>query len=100
MKQRTMTRKFTNYPRSVLDFAHSNAKTIHPTQKPLEMFKYLILTYSNPGDVVLDACMGSGTTAVAAVETGRRFIGFEMDEGYCRAAQERVDRVTTGKVLL
>jgi site-specific DNA-methyltransferase (adenine-specific) len=82
--------RYKNYPRSVMNFTHNNSKTIHPTQKPLEMFKYLILTYSNPGDVVLDMCMGSGTTAVAAVETGRKFLGFEMDEGYFRAAEERV----------
>ena len=56
------------------------------------MFKYLILTYTNPGDVVLDTCMGSGTTAVAALETGRRFVGFESDEGYWEAARGRISK--------
>ena len=54
------------------------------------MFKYLILTYTNPGAVVLDTCMGSGTTAIAAMETGRSFIGFETDERYFMAAGERI----------
>ncbi len=79
-------RRLKNYPRSVLLFPHNNSQTIHPTQKPLEMFKWLIKTYSNTGDVVLDTCMGSGTAAVAALETGRRFVGFETDEGYYKAA--------------
>ena len=52
---------------------------------------YLILTFTNPDDVVLDTCIGSGTTAVAALETGRRFVGFETDEGYCEKAGERVE---------
>jgi len=83
--------KYKNYPRSVITFANTNNKTIHPTQKPLEMFKYLINTYTNPGAVILDTCMGSGTTAAAALETGRFFIGFETDERYFKAACERVD---------
>ena len=84
------TQRFTNYPRSILSYSNGNAHNIHPTQKPLELFKYLILTYTNPGAVVLDTCMGSGTTAIAALETGRYFIGYEMDEGYFRAACERI----------
>lgn len=87
---REYVQAFTNYPKSVLEFSNSNSKSIHPTQKPLELFKYLMLTYSNPGDTVLDCCMGLGTTAVAAVETGRHYIGFETDERYFRLANERV----------
>ena len=84
--------RFKNYPRSIMTFANGNARNIHPTQKPLELFKYLILTYTNPGAVVLDTCMGSGTTAVAALETGRGFIGFETYERYYTAVNERILR--------
>lgn len=78
-----------NYPRSVLQFQHET-NPIHPTQKPVALFEYLIRTYTNPGDVVLDNTMGSGTTGVAALRTGRRFIGIELDEGYFKIAQERI----------
>lgn len=63
---------------------------IHPTQKPVALFEYLIRTYTNPGDVVMDNCLGSGTTAVAAENTGRRWIGIERDEGYFIKAWTRV----------
>lgn len=79
----------TNYPRSIQRFA-SEGKTIHPTQKPVALMEYLIRTYTNPGDVVLDNCMGSGTTGVACVNTGRNFIGMEMDEGYYQIAKDRI----------
>lgn len=77
------------YPRSVLRIA-SEARVFHPTQKPLALFEYLIRTYSNPGDLVLDNCMGSGTTAIACINTGRNFIGFELDQHYHRHAEERI----------
>ncbi len=82
--------EFTNYPRSVLQFAYSNNKSLHPTQKPVNMFEYLIKTYTNEGDLVLDNCMGSGTTAVACINTGRNFIGFETDERYFEIANKRI----------
>ncbi|MFA7167419.1 MAG: site-specific DNA-methyltransferase [Sphaerochaetaceae bacterium] len=63
---------------------------IHPTQKPVRLLEYMILTYSSPGDLVLDFTMGSGTTGVAAVATGRRFIGIERDPRYFRIACERI----------
>jgi site-specific DNA-methyltransferase (adenine-specific) len=63
---------------------------LHPTQKPVSLFRYLVRTYSNPGDVVLDNCMGSGTTGVAAIEEGREFIGIENDERYFSTACERL----------
>ncbi len=78
------------YPRSVLRFP-SEFKPLHPTQKPVGLFEYLIRTYTNPGDLVLDCCMGSGTTAIACLNTNRRFIGFELDPEYCRLAVERID---------
>jgi site-specific DNA-methyltransferase (adenine-specific) len=86
--------KLTNYPTSVLEFA-SEGKTIHPTQKPLALFEYLIQTYSNEGETVLDHVMGSGTTAVAAINTGRNYIGFELDEKYHRLAEERIHKINT-----
>jgi site-specific DNA-methyltransferase (adenine-specific) len=77
------------YPRSVLEIAR-DASHHHPTQKPVELMEYMILTYTRPGDVVLDFTMGSGTTGVAAVNTGRRFIGIEQDLHYFEAAAKRI----------
>lgn len=78
----------TGYPTSVLRF--TNDKGFHPTQKPVALMEYLIKTYTNPGDTVLDNCMGSGTTGVAAVNTGRKFIGIEQDPDYFAIAQRRI----------
>lgn len=78
------------YPRQILDFPNSNRGLVHPTQKPISLMEYLIKTYSNEGDVVLDFCAGSGTTGVAAKNLNRDFIGIEMDEGYFKVAQERI----------
>lgn len=82
--------EFENYPRSVLEIA-SEGRTVHPTQKPVALMEYLVRTYSNPGDVVLDNCMGSGTTGVACMNTGRRFIGMEMNAGYFEIARKRIE---------
>ena len=81
--------EFENYPRSILSVA-SEGKTVDPTQKPVALMEYLIRTYTNEGDIVLDNCMGSGTTGVACMNTGRRFIGMEMDAGYFAIAQGRI----------
>lgn len=81
--------EFTNYPRSILRFAN-DPKPVHPTQKPVGLMEYLIRTYTNPGDTVLDNCMGSGTTGVACRNSGRRFIGIEMDEGFFETAKGRI----------
>lgn len=80
----------TRYPRSVLRFAQER-QGLHPTQKPVPLMEYLILTYSNPGEAVLDNCMGSGTTGVAAYNTGRNFIGIEQDPTYFETAQNRIE---------
>ena len=64
----------------------------HPTQKPVALMEYLIRTYTNPGDTVLDPFLGSGTTGVAAANTGRRFIGIEMDADYFAVAQSRIQK--------
>jgi len=81
----------TRYPRSVLCFASDTQKTaLHPTQKPVALCKYFIETYSNVESVVLDNCMGSGTSGVACVQTNRRFIGIEKDETYFNIAKKRI----------
>ena len=72
---------------------------LHPTQKPVALMEYLIRTYSNPGDTVLDCTMGSGTTGVAAVKTGRRFVGMELDAKYFSTARERIDAATAQAAL-
>lgn len=78
------------YPRQVLESPVVERGTIHPTQKPAKLFEYLIRTYTNEGDLVLDNCAGSGTTAIAAETAGRRWVCIEQDEGYYRRAVERV----------
>ena len=85
------TQEFTNWPRDVLEIA-SEGKTVHPTQKPVALMEYLIRTYTNPGETVLDFTMGSGTTGVAAANTGRRFIGIERDPDYFAIAQARIQK--------
>jgi len=67
-----------------------NAKRVHPTQKPLTLMKRIILDYTRPGDLILDPFMGSGTTGVACLQTGRRFIGIEIDPNYYALAQRRI----------
>ena len=82
--------EFENYPRSVLSIS-SEGHTVHPTQKPVALMEYLIKTYTNEGDVVMDNCMGSGTTGVACANTGRNFIGIEKDPTYFAAAKARIE---------
>lgn len=86
----TYTQEFTNYPRQTLTIS-CEKKTFHPTQKPVALFEYLIKTYTNDGDVVLDNCMGSGTTAIACLNTNRNYIGFELDETYHTLLTERIN---------
>jgi site-specific DNA-methyltransferase (adenine-specific) len=78
------------YPRSVLRFSNDNHGSVHPTQKPVALMEYLIRTYTNAGDTVLDNTMGSGTTGVACINTGRSFIGIERDEKYFAIASNRI----------
>ena len=82
---------YEQYPLDLIEF-DKDAEKIHPTQKPVSLCEYLIKTYSNEGDTVLDNCMGSGSTGVAAVQCGRDFIGIEKDEGYFRLAKERIEQ--------
>ena len=79
----------TGYPKSILEFK-SESKPVHPTQKPVALMEYLIRTYTNEGETVLDFTMGSGTTGVACVNTNRKFIGIELDEGYFEIAKDRI----------
>lgn len=82
------------YPKSVWRFAKDIQKSaLHPTQKPVALLEELIKTYTNKGDVVLDNCMGSGSTGVAALNTGRDFIGIELDENYFNASKERIEKL-------
>lgn len=81
----------TYYPTSILSFAPYKNRGGHPTQKPVELLEYLIKTYTNQGDVVLDNCMGSGSTGVACVKTGRSFIGIEKEQRWYDVARNRID---------
>jgi site-specific DNA-methyltransferase (adenine-specific) len=87
--------EYTNYPMSVLCFPNEG-DTVHPTQKPVALMEYLIRTYTNEGETVLDNTMGSGTTGVAAVRCGRKFIGIERDPNYFEIAKGRI--TGTGRV--
>jgi site-specific DNA-methyltransferase (adenine-specific) len=78
------------YPKSIQKFGKD--KGLHPTQKPVALFEYLIKTYTNEGETVLDNCIGSGTTAIACINTNRFFIGFEKYETYFNIAKERIDK--------
>jgi len=81
----------TAYPRQVIDIP-SVGGTVHPTQKPVALMEYLIRTYTNEGETVLDNCMGSGTTGVACMNTGRNFIGIEKGETYFKIAEQRINK--------
>jgi site-specific DNA-methyltransferase (adenine-specific) len=89
--EKEYTQKATNYPKEIIEF-DMDRQPIHPTQKPIALIEYLIKTYSNEGDTILDNCMGSGTTGVACVRTNRNFIGIEMDENYFELAKERIEK--------
>lgn len=79
------------FPRNIINFASDKQRSkLHPTQKPVALLEYLIKTYTNEGDVVLDSCMGSGSTAVACINTKRKFIGCEIEESYYNIAINRV----------
>jgi len=82
--------EYTNYPVSTLSIPNEG-KTIHPTQKPVALLEYLIKTYTNEGDVILDNCIGSGTTALAALNTRRKFIGIELNDNYFDVSNKRIE---------
>lgn len=80
------------YPKAIIEFSNANQRNkLHPTQKPVALCEYLIKTYTNEGDLVLDNCMGSGTTGVACKNLDRDFIGMELDEDYFEIAKKRIE---------
>ena len=89
------------YPIDILQFytmsTHTKAPSIHPQQKPVDLLEYLIKTYTNESELVLDATMGSGSTGVAAINTGRNFIGFELEKNFYDIAQKRIDEAIAKK---
>ena len=86
------SQEFTNYPTQTLEFSNYSGKgNLHPTQKPLELLEYLVKTYTNENETVLDFTMGSGSTGVACVNTNRNFIGIEQDDKYFEIANKRIN---------
>jgi len=83
------TQEFTNYPKNLLEFS-KDRPSYHPTQKPVALFEYLIKTYTNEGDLILDNCAGSFTTAIAAKNLKRNWICIEKEEKYCEIGKERL----------
>src|SRR5699024_11804757 len=82
-------RNVTGVQTCALPISNGKSGKMHPTQKPVALMEYLIKTYTNKGETVLDNCMGSGTTAMACLNTDRQYIGFELDEDYYNIAQDR-----------
>ncbi len=87
-KEDYYTQRYTGYPKTILKFNRESG--LHPTQKPVALMEYLIKTYTNENETVLDFCMGSGTTGLAAKNLGRKFIGIEKDEKYFEIAKKRI----------
>ena len=88
--KKAITNIGTRYPSSVQKFSNGNNGNVHPTQKPVALMEYLIKTYTQEGETVLDFVMGSGTTGIACKNTGRKFIGIEKDAGYFEIARQRL----------
>jgi site-specific DNA-methyltransferase (adenine-specific) len=88
---RETARDWTGFPDSILEFPNPNTNSLHPTQKPVDLMEYLIRTYTRFGETVLDFTMGSGTTGVAAMNTGRNFIGIERGPEYFEIAEKRIE---------
>jgi DNA modification methylase len=88
------------YPKRIIEIGNADTRDIkHPTQKPVALMEYLIKTYTNEGDTVLDNTMGSGTTGVACINTNRNFIGMELDDKYFEIAKARINEAITAKQL-
>lgn len=97
-KQKEYKQEYTNYPSNILYF-DCETNISHPTQKPVDLLEHLIKTYTNEGDLVLDNCMGSGSTIVACLNTNRQFIGMELDNNYFEIAKERIENLIKDKVI-
>ena len=86
------------HPKTIQKFNRDRGG-LHPTQKPVSLFEYLIKTYTNDGETVLDNCIGSGSTAIACINTNRNYIGFELDKHYCDIAKERIRKALAEKAV-
>ena len=91
----TVLSEYKGYPTNLLEFMREGG--LHPTQKPVDLLEYLIKTYTNENETVLDNCMGSGSTGVACLNTNRKFIGIELDENYFNIAKQRIEEVASSK---
>jgi site-specific DNA-methyltransferase (adenine-specific) len=91
LKNKNQMQTLTGYPRQIINYGMHNVGQVHPTQKPVLLMEYLIKTYTNENETVLDFTMGSGSTGVACVNTNRNFIGIEKDENYFKIATERIN---------
>lgn len=87
------------HPKTIQKFNRDRGG-LHPTQKPVALMEYMIKTYTNEQDTVLDCCMGSGSTCVAAKNLNRKFIGIELDENYFEIAKERIESLKTDKFIV
>lgn len=93
-KKRVYDNKGFKYPKSILTFSNANQKDkVHPTQKNLDLVRWLVRTYTNENEIILDSCMGSGTLAVASILENRRFIGFETETNYIKVSNQRIESV-------
>ena len=92
IKRKDYVQTHTNYPKAFLQYSRPS-KNVHPTQKPVDLLEYLIKTYTNEGELILDFTMGSGSTGVACLNTNRKFIGIELDEKYFEIAKKRLEEV-------
>lgn len=90
-QRKDLETKYTNYPKSILTYPRETG--FHPTQKPVALLEYLIRTYTNENDIVLDNCMGSGSTCIAAINAERRYIGYELDDTYFNIAKNRIEEL-------
>ena len=88
---------YKNYPLSIIEFNVDTKAEYHPTQKPVALLEYLIKTYTNENDTVLDFTMGSGSTGVACKNTNRNFTGIELDNNYFQIATKRINEITNNK---
>ena len=86
-----------SYPKNIIYFNNGSEKRFHPTQKPVALLEYLIKTYTNENELVLDFTMGSGSTGVACMNTNRKFIGIELNENYFNIAKDRIENSIKNK---
>lgn len=96
---KSFTQEFTNWPKSVVNFSRDGGK-VHPTQKPVALMEYLVRTYTNEREIVLDNTMGSGTTGVACMNTNRKFIGIEKEPKYYEIAKNRIETAQQSKIVV